>query len=270
MLRKVLLISIFLVAGTANAAISISSGGQSYSQNFDTLTTLTTPATAWANDSTLAGWSLFNSTGAAISTYLGNDGSSNTGSFYSYGTAGSADRALGGLGSAAAYFGTPASGAIAGYIAASFTNVSGSTLSGFTLGFDGEQWRNGGNTTAQSMVMEYGFGSSFSSVSTWNAPGANFDWASVVNTATAAAVNGNTAGLVSGKGGTINTTWNSGDTLWVRWIERNDVGNDHGLAIDNFSLIASGVSVSAVPESDSLTMVLLGLSFMGLISRRKL
>jgi hypothetical protein len=26
-----------------------------------------------------------------------------------------------------------------------------------------------------------------------------------------------------------------GDTLWIRWVEKNDMGNDHGMAIDNFS-----------------------------------
>jgi hypothetical protein len=30
--------------------------------------------------------------------------------------------------------------------------------------------------------------------------------------------------------------WQAGQTLWLRWIERNDSGNDHALAIDNFSL----------------------------------
>ena len=30
--------------------------------------------------------------------------------------------------------------------------------------------------------------------------------------------------------------WANNDTLWFRWIERNDAANDHGLAIDDFSL----------------------------------
>ncbi len=33
-----------------------------------------------------------------------------------------------------------------------------------------------------------------------------------------------------------NLAWTSGETLWLRWIELNDAGNDHGLALDNFSL----------------------------------
>ena len=101
------------------------------------------------------------------------------------------------------------------------------------------------------MVLEYGFGSTFSTVSSWTAPGGNFDWSSPVVGSTAAALDGNVAGLVPGKGGTIsNLTWPAGGTLWLRWIENNDVGNDHGLAIDDFSF--STVAAAVVPEPASL------------------
>jgi hypothetical protein len=94
------------------------------------------------------------------------------------------------------------------------------------------------------MVLEYGFGGTFQTVSTWTAPGGNFDWTSPVNAATAAAVDGNSAGLVANRGGTIsNLTWPNSETLWVRWVERNDSGSDHGLAIDSVSFQAV-----AIPE----------------------
>ena len=161
----VLVVGMFQSAG-ASASLSVTSSAFDYSQSFDSLA-ITGAANTWANDSTLAGWSLFNSTSAAITAYAGGDGSSNTGSFYSFGTVGSNERALGGTGSGSAYFGSPVSGALAGWIAVAFTNNSGAALSGFTLGFDGEQWRNGGNTNAQSMVLQYGFGNSFASVGNW-------------------------------------------------------------------------------------------------------
>jgi len=261
MLRKLLIATAVAaaVSTTANAAVSLT--GTTYSQNFDTLAT-TGATNTWANDSTLAGWSLFNSTGAAITALAAGDGSSNTGSFYSFGTTGSSERALGGLASGGAYFGSPASGNVAGYIAAAFTNNTGSQIKDVTIKFDGEQWRNGGNTSAQSMLMQYGFGSSFSAVTTWSN---SFSWASPVVGSTGAAVNGNTTGLVADVGGTFATpTWGAGQTLWVRWVENNDVGNDHGLAIDNFSL-----SVTAVPEPESYAMLLAGLGMMGFIARRR-
>ena len=215
--------------------------GSTYSQNFDTLATSGT--NAWTNDSTIAGWSLFDKNSAAIPTYNADLGSSNTGSFYSYGSTNSTDRALGGLASGGAYFGTPAAGTVAGWIGFAATNTSGSTINTLNVNFNGEQWRNGGNATAQSMVLQYGFGSNFGTVATWNTPGATFNWTSPVATATAAAVDGNVAGRVGNVGGALSSlNWVANDTLWLRWIENNDAGNDHGLAIDDFSISATVTS----------------------------
>ncbi|PQJ96780.1 hypothetical protein CXB77_05965 [Chromatium okenii] len=48
----------------------------------------------WINDSTLAGWNLFNSTGAAITTYSADNGISNTGGFKSFGANATAPSAV--------------------------------------------------------------------------------------------------------------------------------------------------------------------------------
>ena len=171
---------------------------------------------------------------------------------------------MGGVASGGAYFGSPASGTVAGYIAVAFTNNTGSALDGFTIGFNGEQWRNGGNTSAQPMVLEYGIGASIGTVALWAAPAA-LSWTSPVTGATAAAVDGNAAGRVPGLTATVTSMgWATGDTLWVRWIERNDAGNDHGLAVDDLSL-----SVSAVPEPGALALMLAGLAAVGFVARRR-
>ncbi|MBU1425974.1 MAG: PEP-CTERM sorting domain-containing protein [Gammaproteobacteria bacterium] len=258
-------IGIIAVPTQANASVSVPSGGAfSYTQDFDSLAATGT-ANLWTNDSTLQGWSLFTSNGADIATYNSGTGSINTGNFYSFGNTNSTDRALGGVASGGAYFGSPSSGAVAGYIAVAFQNNSGSALSNFTVGFDGEQWRNGGNASTQPMVLEYGYGSSFATVSSWTAPAGSFNWISPVATATAAALDGNApANSVLGLGGTVATTWGAGDTLWIRWVERNDVGNDHGLAIDNLSF-----SVSAVPEPEIYALMLAGMGMMGAMARRR-
>ena len=228
------------MAWNAEAQFEITTATGMTGQNFDGLSA-SGSSQPWANDvtpanGTLDGWSLFNSLNAAITNYDAGTGSGSGGKFYSFGLTGSTDRALGGVGSLNAYFGSPAANTVAGYIAFAATNNSPSTLTSFTLGFDGEQWRNGGNATAQPMVLEYGFGPSFAAV-TWLQPGGNFNWTSPVATATAAAVNGNVAGLAAGRGGTVNgLTWANGQTLWLRWIELNDTGSDHGLAIDNFNI----------------------------------
>ncbi len=247
----------------AHADISVGSSAFSYSQNFDTLTTVATPATAWANDGTLAGWSLVVSNGSAAATIAADAGGSNAGTFRSFGLAGNGERALGSVASGGAYFGSPASGAVAGWIAVAFTNASGAALDGYTVGYSGEQWRNGGNASAQTLVLEYGYGGSFAAVGVWTAAGAGFNFTSPVVGATAAAVDGNGAGLVGGLGGTVNTAWADGSTLWLRWTDLNDIGNDHGLAIDNFTFS------TAVPEPGSLALLLAGTGVVGFVARSK-
>ena len=244
------------------AQINIATPATFYTQNFNALTTSTTPVT-WTNDVTLAGWSLFDAAGTALPTYLAGTGSSSSGSYYSFGSTGSSDRALGSLASGNTYFNSPASGAVAGYSAVAFKNNTGTALNSFTLSYDGEQWRYG-NTTAQSLELSYGFGATFTTVSSWATPGGIFNFTSPIATSSTAAVDGNGVGLVAGLGGTVTTPWAAGSTLWVRWADRNDTGADHGLAIDNLSF-----SVTAIPEPGTYTLLLAGLGVVGFVARRR-
>ena len=268
---KLLVVSAALLSAlSAQATVSVTSAAFTYSQSFNTLAS-TGATNAWVNDSTLVGWSLFIKDGVTAAPSYGT-AASTTGGFFAFG--GGADRALGGTGSGGTYFGSPgpASGAIAGWIAVAFTNTSASMLNSFTLRFDGEQWRNGGATSpavsaAQTMKLQYGFGATIAAVTTWNAPGGTFDFTSpVFGTSAAAAVDGNVAGLSASRGGTVATSWTPGSTLWVRWAEVNDVGNDHSLAIDNLSL---SVTAAAVPEPSTYAMLLAGLGAVGFIARRR-
>lgn len=260
-LRLLALAALSAVVLPSQAAISIGGPVLNYTQTFDSLATAGT-ANAWVNDSTLPGWSLFNVAGTALTTYRADN--TNTGSFYSFGT--DSDRALGGVGSGNAYFAAAPSGAVAGYIAAAFTNTGATALDSFTLSYSGEQWRNGGNTNAQTMTVQYGFGDSFATVSAWTSASSSFGWSSPVVGASAATVNGNVAGLVSNVGGTVSDlNWAPGQTLWVRWVETNDVGNDHSLAIDNVALSVT----SAVPEPSSYALLLAGLGVVGMLARRR-
>ncbi|MGI9176549.1 MAG: SdrD B-like domain-containing protein, partial [Pirellulales bacterium] len=215
---------------------------------------------SWTNDSTIAAWSLFNKTPAAITAIVTSDGSSNSGSFYNFGTTASADRAVGGAASGGAYFGSPTSGSVAGWITVAVTNNTGIGQSAFTIRYDGEQWRNGGNATAQTMVAEYGYGSTFAGVGSWAAAGSAFNFTSPVATATAAPLDGNAAAnRLANIGGTVTpaTPWAAGTTLWIRWIETNDAGNDHGLAIDNFSFSLPTTVVTA-PTAPTITGITAG------------
>lgn len=240
-------------AASAQAAVSVGSTSFTYSQSFDTLAS--TGSVTFVNDTTLTGWSLFRALGTSMAVNAGT-GSSNAGGFYSFGASASAERALGSIASTS-------TGTI--NYALSLTNNSGSALDSFTLGYDGEQWRNGGVAAAHALTVQYGFGSSYASVS-WQTAGAGFDFTSVVGSTTAAAVDGNVAGKVAGLGGTIATNWAVGDTLWIRWTDVDNTGGDHGLAIDNVSF---SVTAAAVPEPTSYALMLAGLGAVGFIARRR-
>lgn len=243
------------------AQVIYDSIGAVYSQDFDSLAT-SGSGVAWANDATLPGWFLYRqpAPGTALTSYAAGTGSSSTGSFYSFGASGSSERALGGVGSGGTYFGSPTNVTVAGWIAVGLVNQTGQTLKQIVVTYDGEQWRNSGDANPQTMRFEYGWGNSFTSVGSWTAPGGVFDWSSPVFGGTAGAVDGNTTGLVAGRGGFLSgILWNPGETLWMRWVERNDLGNDHGLAIDNFRLVAQVPEPVAVAKWTGLGLMVLAL-----------
>ena len=104
----------------------------------------------------------------------------------------------------------------------------------------------------ETLTLEYGFGSTFASVSTWlAAPGNGFNFTSPIHTATAAALDGNlAANRTTDLGGTLfNLSWTAGSTLWVRWIDSNDAGNDHGLAIDDVSINLGVVNETLIVDT---------------------
>lgn len=270
-----LLLSLFVLGlpSIASAQVIYLVPGNTYTQDFNTLVQSGT-GQSWSNNSTLTGWFLYRqpAPGTDITTYNAGTGSSNAGNFYSFGSSTTdSDRSLGGVGSGGAYFGSPSTGSVAGWIAVGITNSTGQALSSFTMTYNGEQWRDGGaaTPTAQTMVVEYGFGTSFTTVASWTPAGSGFNFTSPVfaNTSTGAAVDGNTAGLIAGLGGSVNTTWNTGDTLWIRFVETNDAGNDHGLSVDNFNFAAFAASV---PEPSTYALVLTTLVFAGMTRYRRM
>lgn len=256
-LRSVLLSTAVLLAISrfSYATIDYSTIGATYTQDFNSLASSGTDV-PWTNDATIVGWYLYRITGLndptpyPMSYYDASDGSAGDGRFYSYGADGNSERALGGTVSGSfgdrgnsvlqLHFNSPA-----GWIAASLSNNTGSPLTQFTLAYDGEQWKDNA-ADPQTMEFQYGFGASFPAVATWTSPGSSFSFTSPVNTGAGSAIDGNNAGRVTNIGGTItNLSWQPGTTLWLRWVELNDAGTDHALAIDNVSFSAG---VSAVPE----------------------
>lgn len=125
---------------TTQAQVSLTSLGVAKTENFDTLANTGTPA--WTDNSTLAGWY------SVRTTYTPGTGSSNTGAQYSFGAAGSTERALGSVGSGG-------TGTI--HYAVRLVNNTGGNIDSLTIAYNGEQWRDGGNATpvAQPLAFEY-------------------------------------------------------------------------------------------------------------------
>lgn len=253
-----LLAPIGAVALVVSAHAQVSLGGTTYTQDFDSLPASGNTLT-WVNDSSLAGWFLFDSAGVAagVGNFRADTGSVNTGLFVSYGSTAASDRALGATALNAKDFsgGTVANGADAAYIAVALTNNSGGDFGSFSISYTGEQWRIGTTTVTDTTVLQYGFGATYAAVS-WTAPGGTFDFTSPQTGAgTATAIDGNASGnFVSGLGGTLGALWADGTTLWVRWVDVNVTAGDNGLAIDNLTITGIPGS-SAVPEPSTWTLL---------------
>lgn len=276
-MKKILvLLSSALLGVTANSQVLLS-GGLTYSQNFDSLSN--TPAAssaAWTDNSTpgLAGWYasrayVSGTTSAygpfAYTTYRVGDGSANNGSVWSFGTIGATDRALGSISS-----GTPKTNSF-GVL---FQNDTATALDNITISYTGEQWRNGGNTAVQTLAFSYKIVPSFFSpldvvaagVNGWTAFTAlNFN--SPTTGATAATLDGNLAANQTVFSSILLTgvTLNPGDEIFLRWVDIDDSGSDHGLAVDNFT-----ASFSVVPEPSTLALAALGgLGVTAMLRRRR-
>ncbi|MES2460880.1 MAG: PEP-CTERM sorting domain-containing protein [Armatimonadota bacterium] len=249
------------LAAAPSAQAQVSFNG-TYTQNFDTL--LTTGGTAetanpFTDNSTLPGWY------ASETAYFGGPGTGNAGGLYSFGAVGNAERALGSIGS-------NATGTI--QYGVQLQNTSGSVINSLTVSYTGEQWRNGGNATAQTLSFAYfNAGASNANVLAGGAYTgvAALNFTSLQNTTTAAALNGNAAANSTALSSTItNLNWQAGQYVWLRWTDPNDAGNDHGLAIDSVTLSAAVTPpVGAAPEPGSLALVALGaVPLIGLLRRR--
>lgn len=292
-MRKLLVSGLAVAMGVVSFAQTINLttfADNGYTQNFDTLTTSTTNIALTAGGgefnngpgATLPGWYYGNSINAAYNL-VGNDGGSNTGRYYSYGSpAASTERALG-----TAASGTPGNM----NFGARFVNGTGTSTGLFVVQFDLEQWRNGGNLTQQGLRLSYklnkngvgftqtGFisGTDYSTGHLWtqttttddasltnlSAPTLNNIILGPIAGASAAALNGNLVANsvrvravveLYGEG----LSFDPGDEIVFRWSDLNDAGNDHGFGIDN---------VEVVPEPASMGAI--GLGIVGLLARRR-
>ncbi len=231
-----IVLALFAAPFAEAQCVSLTTLGSPSTQNFTALANAGTNV-AWTDNSTIPGWY------STRTTYNAGTGSSNTGSLYSFGVAGVnalTDRALGGVGSG---------GTGTFYWAGCFTNNTGSVLTSVDIAYLGEQWRDGGAVTpvSQTMAVEYQVAAAGTITDAdtpttgWTAAAAlDFTSPTFTNTGAGVLLDGNAAANRTAKAATITVSVPIGNQFWIRWRDLNDAGNDHGLAVDDFSVTPQG------------------------------
>lgn len=248
-------------AGGANAAVSMT--GLTYSENFDSTLQSTNQTGAFsATSGTQAaipgtsGWDgvKVSGTGTSNMNYTVDDGISNSGAIYNYRTPSSTDFSLGSL----------ASGTNVPAFGVELINNSTIPWTSITVTFDREQYRS--STTTQN-VLAFFWGVSGGTITS-----SNYLTSGDMTALTALNAVGELPVTTNGKldPPSIVTDISStitfasplavGESVFLRWTDTNDSGNDAGLAVDN-------VRVTAIPEPG--TLALAGLGLLAMIQRRR-
>ena len=217
-----------------------------YTQNFDSLgtnafagvvsSTTTVQASLGAVAATaLDGWYVTKiaGTGTDATPISPDNGTLNSGSAYNYGAASATDRALGLL----------ASGSNTMSMGALITNNTGVALTSISLSMTAEFWR---SSTLNQNTLTFGYGKIAGTITNANflsATGAGVLPLTALNIVGPAAVSSN--GALDGNVLANQVQFNNvslpialapGETVFIRWQDLNDGGNDAGLAIDALTI----------------------------------
>jgi hypothetical protein len=200
--------------------ISLTTVGDSYTQDFDGL------ASSGTSSTVPAGWTFSESGTNANTTYNAGTGSDNTGDTYSFGSTSSTERAFGGL----------QSSSLVPTIGASFTNNTGVPLTSLEISYTGEQWRLGSAERADRIDFQLSLDATSLTTGTW-VDYDDLDFFSPVTTVPTGALDGNSTANRTGISFTISgLSIEDGVTFWIRWTDFNASGADDGLAVDDFFL----------------------------------
>ncbi len=245
-----------LLLGQHSSPAQILMSGGAYSQNFDTLATSGAAPATWTDNSTLPGWYASRQTGGTFLLYTSTNGASNSGLLYSFGVNASSERALGSVSS-----GTPNT---IGYGVRLLNDSAVDAQTNITISYTGEQWRNGSNTTVQQLAFYYRIDNA---AITSPEPTVSNTWTAVSSLSFSSPfVLAVAASALDGNASTNRQVFSNillpgvillpGQEIFLRWLDVNDAGLDHGMAVDDFSVsftptppILIAPSISANPAS---------------------
>lgn len=247
--------SVFAVAALAtvsfapaNAAVMLAT--PTYAQDFDSL------ANNGFSSVLPTGWALVETGRNANGTYRAGAGTANNGDTYSFGAAGSSERALGGI----------ASGTLEPSYGVEFVNGLGTAITALDISYFGELWRAGTANNLNTISFAYSLDASSLTTGTYT-PFAALDYAITPGGANNTARNGN-ANRTSINGVIADLNIAPGASFWLRWSHDNQPGTDHGLAIDDFALSAT-TATGVIPEPTTWVMLIAGFGLVGAAARRR-
>jgi predicted extracellular nuclease len=224
LVASLVLIHQHVSADTGTGSVSLTTLGAPVTENFDTLSNV---AGSTTNTTLPVGWYITEQGGGARDNeqYAVDTGGSTTGDIYSYGSAGSTDRALGAL----------RSGTLIPFYGARFTNNTGSTITSLNVTYTGEEWRLG--AAGRTDRIDFQISTNATDLTTGTFTDVDALDFTTPDTVTAGAKNGNAAADRT----TISSTISSlnipnGATFVIRWIDFDPTGADDGLSVDDFSL----------------------------------
>lgn len=212
--------------------------GVKYSQDFNTLASTGTSSTV------PTGWAFSESGSNANTTYTAGTGSAATGETYSFGAASNSERAFGGV----------QSGNLIPTIGAQFTNGTGTSITGLSINYSGEEWRLGTRNRFDTLKFQYSLDATSLTTGTWTSvPSLNY--LTTDTSGVAGSRDGNTVkSSISSSISSISIA--DGSSFWIRWVDANPSGSDDGLAVDDFSLTPNGPGdPSATGASNPSTVV---------------
>lgn len=228
-------------------AIILATDGVAHLEDFNTLSATTGSTT---NSLLPTGWFITESGGGSRDNeqYAVDSGASNTGDTYSYGAAGTFDRALGGL----------QSGTLIPLFGVALLNNTAGTIESLDIGYTGEHWRAGTAGRADRLDFQFSLDASGLTTGTWTDFDA-LDFTSSVMPATGALDGNQAANRTQVSASLSGLSVGHGATLWLRWSDHNATGADDGLAIDDFAVTPR----IAIPEPSTYAALLaaLGLGF---------
>lgn len=231
--------AILLLSVLPLAQAQVSFTGTPYTQTFDALqgTTNNTLNVPWTNNSTLPGWYLSKATYSVTDGTLGGSAAAfdststavqNVGLF-SFGSAASAERAIGMRSTAAIAGNTPI------HVGVRLVNNTAQTITRVSFAYTGEQWfKSSTANNTFTLTSTYQFGATSLTSGTWLSTGVTFT-APITAGTTATALDGNVAANRRGVAGSLSgLSWAPGQELWLRISDNDQAGEEHGLAVDDF------------------------------------